>query len=179
MVRSAILAGCVSAAIGAAPAAAFQTLDVPEQPTFSDKITKKTKSGRSAEQEFEISGSIAIEKSSLAICSEGAAYSEDLDRALGACDAAVEAAPDDGDAYYYRGVVLSHLGRYEDAEADFTAAIDHQASRLAESYYQRGVCKEEQRRLREASLDFKSAAELKPEWSAARRKVEEYHWAYE
>jgi len=165
--------------IGVSTAAAFQTLDVPERPTFSDKIPKKQKSRRSSEQEFSITGEIEIEKSDFVACSEGAASGEDLVNALDACDAVVDAAPDDGDAYYFRGIVLSHLGRYEDAEADFTSAIEMGADRLGESYYWRGVSKEQQNRLRDAAADFRKAAEIKPEWSAARRKVDEYHWAYE
>lgn len=128
---------------------------------------------------FESRGEIAIKKSSLVACSEGAASAEDLEVALAACDAAVAERPDSGDAQYYRGFVLFHLERYADAQEAFSAAIDLNASRLAESYYQRGVCKERQRALRDAAADFKSASDLKPEWSAARRKVEEYRWAFE
>jgi len=166
------------AGLNGAPAAALQSLDVPERPVFDDKIPKKNKTKRTNEQEFEISGTIEIEKSSLVVCSEGAASGENTDAALKACDSAIEEAPDDGDAYYYRGIILSQLGRHDEAEEDFSSAIDNNANRLAESYYWRGVTKENQRKLRDAAADFKKAAELKPEWSAARRKVEEYHWAF-
>lgn len=175
IMRAMVFAMCVSAA----PAAAFQGLDVPEQRTFGEKIPKKQKTGRDADLEFEISGTIEIEKSSLVICSEGAAAGGDLEKALDACAAAIDEAPDDGDAYYYRGVILSQLGRSAEAEGDFTSAINLKANRLAESYYWRGVSREAQRKLRDAAGDFRRASELKPEWSAARRKVEEYYWAYQ
>ncbi|MEZ5919744.1 MAG: tetratricopeptide repeat protein [Parvularculaceae bacterium] len=129
------------------------------------------------ESKFKIKGEIKKEKSDLVICSEGAAYGEELEEALTACDTAVAEKPEDGDIRYYRGFVLFHMERFPDAEAAFTKAINLDARKKAESYYQRGVCKEKQRRLREAAGDFKKAADLKPEWSAARRKVKEYHWA--
>lgn len=166
-------------AMACSMATAWQSLDVPEQPTFGDNIPKKKKSGEAYELDFEIKGEIEIEKSSLVKCSESAASGENLEVAIADCNAAVEAAPDNGDAYYYRGVVLSHLGRIKQAELDFTSAISLNANRLAEAYYWRGVSKEAQRKLRDAASDFKKAAELKPEWSAARRKVDEYRWALE
>ena len=177
--RAAVLSGLVLATISIAAASAFQGLDVPEQPTFDDKIPKKKKPDRSSEQEFEVRGAIEFEKSSLVICSEGAASGADIEAALDACDAAIKERPDNGDAYYYRGIVLSHLDRHDDSERDFTAAIENNTSRLAESYFWRGVAKENQRRLGDAAADFKKASELKPEWSAARRKVDEYRWVYE
>ncbi|MCB2112047.1 MAG: tetratricopeptide repeat protein [Parvularculaceae bacterium] len=127
--------------------------------------------------EFEISGAIEIEKSSLVICSEGAASGDNLESALEACNDAIEEEPTDGDAYYFRGVVNSQLGKDAAAEDDFTSAIELGANRLAEAYYWRGVSKENQRKLRDAANDFQKAAELKPQWSAAQRKVAEYHWA--
>ncbi len=162
-----------------APATAYQSLDVPESPTFSDNLPAKKQKRQAGELTFETKGTIEREKSDLVICSEGAATGENPEGTLKSCDAAVEAAPRNGDAYYYRGFVNYHRESYEEAAGDFTRAIDLGSSRLAESYYQRGVCKEQQRRLREAALDFRKAAEIKPDWSAARRKVEEYQWADE
>ncbi len=156
------------------PAAAAQSLDAPALP---DRSKKGQKSGN--EVQFEIKGVVEIDKSPLVACSEGAASGEDLENALKACDVAIAQDPTNGDAQYYRGFVLYHFELYREAEEAFTAAIDLGADRLAESFFQRGACKEHQRRLREASLDFKMAHELKPEWSAARRKVDEYRWAYQ
>ena len=156
---------------------AAQSLDVPQYPSSRDRMSDKADAP--VEQEFKKTIAIEIKKSNLVICSEGAASGEDLENALAACDAAIEEAPQNGDAHYYRGFVLFHLERFEEAEQAFTSAIELGARRLAESYYQRGACKEEQRRLRDAAADFKAACELKPDWSAARRKVEEYQWAYE
>lgn len=174
-----LLRGLAAAFALFAPARAMQGLDVPESPTFGDRLSKKEERGEPNELTFEKTLSIEREKSNLIIGSEGAASGEDLGNALAACDAAVAEAPENGDAYYYRGFVLFHREKISAAEADFTSAIEFGSGRTAESYYQRGVCKERQRKLREASADFKKAAELKPDWSAARRKVEEYHWAYE
>ena len=153
------------------------SLDVPEKRTFNDRLQREQGEPREMESEFEIKGEIKKEKSDLVVCSEGAAYGEELEDALSACDAAVVEKPEDGDIRYYRGFVLFHMERYSGAEAAFTKAIDLNARKKAESYYQRGVCKEKQRRLREAAGNFKKAADLKPEWSAARRKVKEYYWA--
>ena len=140
---------------------------------------RKKKEGKGpVEQSFETTIKIEREEPPLVPCSEGAFSGENLDSALEACNAAAEEEPENGTARYYRGFVLYHKERYLEAEQDFTAAIEFGSSRLAESYYQRGACKERQRRLREAASDFKKANELKPEWSAARRKVDEYQWAF-
>lgn len=157
--------------------ASAQSLDAPDY--GSARRAQDKKKGPAVEQEFSATITLEHEKSNLVICSEGAASGEDLENALKACNAAIEEEPQNGDAFYFRGFTLFHLERYVEAERDFTSAIDLKANRLAESYYQRGVCRERQRRLRDASKDFKAAFELKPEWSAARRKVEEYAWAYE
>jgi len=157
---------------------ALQSLDVPETPTFDDRLPRKEKQDPPVELTFEKTITIEQKKSNLVICSEGAASGENLESALEACNAAIDEAPENGEAYYYRGFVLFHLERYADAERDFTMAIDYGANHLAESYYQRGACKEQQRRLREAAADFKKAHDLKPDWYPAKRKVEEYHWAY-
>jgi len=161
-----------------APALA-QALDVPEYRTADEKLLRASKKDDDVELSFGKTITIERTKSNLVLCSEGAASAEDLASALVACDAAIAEKPDDGDTRYFRGFVLYHLEWYGEAEAAFTAAIENGASQLAESYYQRGVCKENRRRLREAAADFKSASDLKPDWSAARRKVDEYRWAYE
>jgi len=158
------------------PMALAQSLDVPPQKTATKKKTKKKKS---VETTFEKTVIIERKPSALEICSQGAASLENLDAALEACNQAAEEDRDDGDVYYFRGFNLFHLERFSEAEDDFSKAIDLDTGYLARSYYQRGACKEYQGRLRDASEDFKKAHELRPEWSAARRKVEEYHWAYQ
>lgn len=176
MLRTSLVLG-LSLAMLAGSDASAQSLDAPDYWSVDDK--KDEKSEPPVEQEFEKTVTIERKKSNLVICSEGAASGEELESALAACNAAIEEQPQNGDAYYYRGFTFFHMGRYADAERDFTSAIDLGARWLAESYYQRGACKERQHRLREASVDFKAAHDLKPQWSAARRKVEEYHWAFE
>lgn len=153
-----------------------QTLDVPEKRTAPKKMGKRSDP---IESTFEKTTVIKQEKSDLVLCSEGAAQQIDPEQALASCDAAIAENPDDAEAYYYRGYNHFHLAAYEEAEADYTRAIELGTRYLAESYYQRGTCKEMQRRLRDAAADFKKAHELKPDWYPARRKVEEYHWAYE
>lgn len=128
---------------------------------------------------FETTVKVDREKSAFILCSEKVSEQEASAEALAICDAAVAEAPDNGDAYYYRGYARYFLQDYGGAEADFSSAIEKGARRLAESYYQRGACKERQRRLREAAADFKAAHDLKPDWGQARRKVEDYQWAYE
>lgn len=128
---------------------------------------------------FETTINVNKEKSAFVLCSEKVSEQEASAEALAICDAAVEEAPGNGDAYYYRGYAKYFLEDYEGAESDFSSAIEKGARRLAESYYQRGTCKEKQRRLREAAADFKAAHDLKPDWYQARRKVEDYQWAYE
>lgn len=162
-----------------APAHSLPPLDAPDFPVFGDKIPKRNQPAPPQETTFEKTTTIEREKSKLVLCSEMASAEEDPDAAVLACDAAVAEDPTSGDAYYYRAFAQLSRDAYAEAEQDYTKAIELGAARLAESYYQRGACKEQQRRLREAAADFKKAAELKPEWSAARRKVEEYHWAYE
>lgn len=169
----------ISLLVSAPPAFALQGLDVPESRTFDDRLPRDNETGDLLEFEYEKKLTIEREISNLVICSEGAASGEDLNAALVSCDSAISEEPERGDAYYYRGFVNFHLERFAEAERDFSSAIDFATSRAAESYFQRGVCKERQRRLREAARDFEKAAQLKPDWSAARRKVEEYHWAYE
>lgn len=159
--------------LAAFSAAAAQSLDAPSAPDRSP-----ARAGSTPEATFESKGIIELKRAALVDCSEGAATGENLESALQFCDAAVSADPANGDARYYRGFVLYHLERFAEAEAAFTEAIDLGADRLAESHFQRGVCREAQRRLREAAADFKAASELKPAWSAARRKVDEYQWAY-
>jgi tetratricopeptide (TPR) repeat protein len=157
---------------------AGQSLDVPDRPTFDDKIPKKTIQSK-GEVTFESTATIEIEKSALVLCSELAAGETESAPKIEDCDRAISEAPDNGDAYYYRGFAYYNSGDYSSAESDFTGAIDRDTSRLAESYFQRGACKEQQRRLRDAAADFQKAHDVKPDWSAARRKVDEYHWAYE
>lgn len=157
---------------------AGQSLDAPDRPVFGDRIPKKAVKS-SGEVTFESTATIARDKSALVLCSELAAGETESAPTIDDCDRAVSEAPDGGDAYYYRGFAHYNSGAYAKAENDFTLAIDHDTSRMAESYFQRGACKEQQRRLREAAADFKKAHELKPDWSAARRKVDEYHWAYD
>ena len=152
-----------------------QELDVPEQ-----RMAPKKMGDRSDPIEFTFEKTVVIkqEKSDLVLCSEGAAQQIDPEEALASCDAAIAENPDDAEAYYYRGYNHFHLARYEEAEADYTRAIELETRYLAESYYQRGTCREMLRRLREAAADFKKAHDLKPDWYPAKRKVEEYHWAY-
>lgn len=178
MLRPIAILALASLAV-ATPAYSFQSLDVPDGPTFGDNIPKKKQPRSSREIVFEKSTTIELKTPALVICSEGAASGEDLENALASCNAAIKESPESGDAFYYRGFVNFHLDRKTEAESDFTSAIELASPRAAESYYQRGVCKEQRRKLREAAQDFKKALELKPEWSAARRKVEEYQWAYE
>jgi tetratricopeptide (TPR) repeat protein len=111
-------------------------------------------------------------------CANGVVDQTDLAATLEICNAAVAAEPDKGDNYYYRAFNHFYLDDIAAAEADFTEAIERGTNHMAKAYYQRGVCKEQTRRLREASVDFKKAHELSPDWSQARRKVEEYAWAY-
>jgi tetratricopeptide (TPR) repeat protein len=112
-------------------------------------------------------------------CSQLVADQLDLDKALEVCNQAVDEAPDDGDTYYYRAYVHFYRDEMDAAETDATRAIELKTSRLAKAYYLRGTIKERNRELREASADFKKALELEPDWSAARRKVDDYAWAYE
>jgi tetratricopeptide (TPR) repeat protein len=111
-------------------------------------------------------------------CAIGVVEQTDLEANLDLCNAALAQAPSDANTYFYRAFNHFYLDDYAAAEADFTSAIDLGTSYLAKAYYQRGVCKEKTRRLKEASLDFKKAHELSPDWSQARRKVEDYAWAY-
>ncbi len=134
---------------------------------------------KAVESTFESTIVIEHEKTAFEKCNEGAVSQDDLEASLQSCNAAAAEAPDNGDVFYYRGFHFFYLDRIEEAEVDFSEAIALNTRYLAESYYQRGACKEQQRRLREASVDFKKANELKPDWGPARRKVEEYHWAYE
>jgi len=112
-------------------------------------------------------------------CSQLVADQSDLDQALEVCNAAAAETPDDGDIYYYRSYAHYYRDELAEAEADATRAIELNTSRLAKAYYLRATIKERNRDLREASVDFKKALELEPDWSAARRKVEDYAWAYE
>lgn len=164
------------AAIVDADYVAAQMLDVPEQRMAPKKMGDRSDP---IESTFEKATVIKREKSALVLCSEGAAQQIDPEEGLASCDAAIAENPDDAEAYYYRGYNHFHLAAYEEAEADYTRAIELGTHYLAESYYQRGTCREMQRRLRDAAADFKKAHELKPDWYPARRKVEEYHWAYE
>jgi tetratricopeptide (TPR) repeat protein len=157
---------------------AGQSLDAPDRPVFGDEIPKKSVKS-SGEVTFETTATIENEKSALVLCSELAAGETESAPSIEDCDRAISEAPDSGDVYYYRGFAYYNSGDYSNAESDFTRAIDRDTSRMAESYFQRGACKEQQRRLRDAAADFKKASELKPDWSAARRKVDEYRWAYE
>ncbi|MEZ5896453.1 MAG: hypothetical protein R3C40_02780 [Parvularculaceae bacterium] len=104
---------------------------------------------------------------------------KDLEATLALCSAAVEEEPENSLAYCYRGFKYYHLDRYAEAEADLARAIDLKSRKQAVLYFMRGMCKQMQRRLREAAADFKTAHDLNPDWAQARRKVEEYQWAYE
>jgi tetratricopeptide (TPR) repeat protein len=128
---------------------------------------------------FETEIKLKQRSSSFIECANLVAEQLEPAKALEACNSAAEEDPTRGDTYYYRGFSYFYLDRYIEAEADFSRAIELGAQNLAESYFQRAVCKERQRRLRDAAADFKIAYEQKPQWSSARRKVEEYQWAYE
>lgn len=147
-------------------------------PNFQEAWRKGEKK-EPVESTFESTVVIEHEKTAFEACAGGAVTLEDPEASLEICNQAAAEEPDNGDVFYYRGFHFFALDRIEEAEADFSKAIALNARRLAESYYQRGACKERQRRLREAAADFKRAHELKPDWSPARRKFEEYHWAYE
>ncbi|GJL92501.1 hypothetical protein [Hyphococcus sp.] len=149
-----VLAVC--AAVAAAPAAAKKPVMTVEVPI---EITPKP--------------NLKIE------CSQLVADQSNLDEALEVCNAAVDEAPADGDVYYYRSYVHFYRDDLAEAEADATRAIELNTSRLARAYYLRATIKERNRELREASVDFKKALELEPDWSAARRKVDDYAWAYD
>lgn len=112
------------------------------------------------------------------LCAAGVSNQEDLDASLEYCNAALEENPEDADTYYYRGYNYYYLEDYPTAEADFTKAIEYNTRHLAQAYFARGAVKEHLRKLHEAAQDFKKALELSPDWSQAKRKVEEYAWAY-
>lgn len=173
--RKPVIAAFLLGVMGFGDASA-QGLDVPYERTGPKKTEEPS---HPVESTFEKKIVIKAEKSDLVLCSEGAVQQIDPEVALASCNAAIAENPENAEAFYYRGYNHFHLARYEDAEADYTRAIELKTRYLAESYYQRGTCREMLRRLRDAAADFKKANELKPDWSPARRKVEEYHWAYE
>ena len=117
-------------------------------------------------------------KSALELCGEGAFHADDLEGSIEACNLAIEEDPTNGDIYYFRAFNHYYSGRVEEAEADFTRAIELKTKRLARSYYQRGICRERLERHQEAEEDFRMALELRPEWSLAQRKVAEYDAAF-
>jgi tetratricopeptide (TPR) repeat protein len=128
---------------------------------------------------FDVVVDVDVKESLAKQCALAVVDQTDIPKALELCNAALAENPDDADTYYYRGFAHFYLDNYPAAEADFSEAIRLNTSLLAKSYYQRGVCKERQRRMRDAAPDFKKAHELAPDWVPARRKFEEYWWAYE
>lgn len=147
-------------------------------PEESGRIRKKEEPPPSGSATFETIIELDRKESLASQCANGVVDQTDLEATLEICSAALEENPSDANTYFYRAFNYFYLEDYASAEADFTQAIALGTSYEAKAYYQRGVCKEKGRRLKEASLDFKKAHELSPDWSQARRKVEEYAWAY-
>lgn len=147
-------------------------------PPQSGRIRKQEEGPAAASSTFDTVIDIDREESLSEQCANGVVEQTDLQASLDICNAALAQAPSDANTYFYRAFNHFYLEDYASAEADFTQAIALGTSYEAKAYYQRGVCKEKGRRLKEASLDFKKAHELSPNWSQARRKVEEYAWAY-
>ncbi len=169
MIRPALIIGVIASCAVASAALAAPKKSAPED----------APSSTTASTTFESTIDIERKPKAIVECSERVANQEGSAEALAACEAAVAEAPDSGDPYYYRAYARYFLGDFAGAEDDCTLAIEKGARRLAESYYLRGAAKEKQKRLREAAGDFRKALELKPGWSQAQRKVDDYHWVDE
>jgi len=92
-----------------------------------------------------------------------------LEAALGLGDAAIrdfnEALARDGNAaniYVNRGVAFLKAGRFEEARADFSHALDLNVADQVPVFFDRGMAEEKLGRLSEAYHDYRWAANLDP-----------------
>lgn len=85
-----------------------------------------------------------------------------IENGIVACEKAIEIDPDSGHAHASYGLVLSHGGRYEDAEREFARAVEL-SPKLFEAHYYFGRSCRNTGDLRKAAELFETAAELRPE----------------
>lgn len=91
-----------------------------------------------------------------------------FEEALGAFSKAIEARPDDADAYNYRGAVQYYRKEYGAAIEDYTRAIELRP--LSAGFYNnRGSAWLQNKELDRALLDFHSALEIEPQLAAAHK----------
>lgn len=89
---------------------------------------------------------------------------DDYTSAINLHNEAVSLNPNDGDAYYGRGIVYSELGQYELAIQDFDKAIEFNPD--FEGYYNyRGVCYNGLGQYERAIQDYDKAIELSPDYA--------------
>ncbi|MCI0380766.1 MAG: tetratricopeptide repeat protein [Gemmataceae bacterium] len=100
--------------------------------------------------------------SKLAACTTG--QNETLDM----LNRAIEAAPKNAGLLLQRGVLLGSLGKYLDAVADFSKALQLD-SKLADAYHERGCAYFKLGKFKESVRDFDRYIELKPQRKAS-------HW---
>ena len=83
-------------------------------------------------------------------------------------DSVIKYAPEReyGEAYYNRGTCLGHLGRHEEAIADYTRAIELNPQ-YANAHNNRGNALDDLGRHEEALADYTRAIELNPQYAAA------------
>src|ERR1700753_2381987 len=91
---------------------------------------------------------------------QAAAHNDDA--AVADFNAALTRDPNLAPAYMSRGAVMLRTGRYQEARADFTRAIDLQGSDLHVAYFNRGEAQEASGNLVAAYHDYRKAQELAP-----------------
>ncbi len=93
--------------------------------------------------------------------------------AIDALDRAVRAAPDYGDAWYDRGLILQQGGRVDEARGSFQEALRHKLSpRIAAFAHNNiGVIHFRAGRPLDAAAEFKAALALLPELAEARKNL--------
>lgn len=87
---------------------------------------------------------------------------KDLEAALADMDAAIAAAPRNGEYYAARGLMLLEYGARDEAEADFARALKHDPTQWL-AHYGRGMYAFQEQRYDEAVLHFSRAQRLAPQ----------------
>jgi tetratricopeptide (TPR) repeat protein len=97
-----------------------------------------------------------------------------LEAAMGNSDAAIQdfndaiaRDPQGPDVYVNRGVAYLKAGRFEEARADFSHALDLNVTDQAPVFFNRGMAEEKMGRLSDAYHDYRWAANLDPGFKPA------------
>ena len=93
------------------------------------------------------------------------------DAAVADFNAALARNPNLAPAYMSRGAVMLRTGRYDEARADFTRAIDLGAPDLHVAYFNRGEAQEASGNLVAAYHDYRKAQELAPDFTPASQEL--------